>query len=334
MDGMYPSLQAPAARAAAVPEPQPAAPAPTVPESQPADGTALATSVVEHLLQVAVSPRFKDETPPEALRGIKNFEQLLAVIWATRKMAVTLAKGDLEYQTPEKGIIIGTLKAFQSNLKHLTWQTQRIAGGDYSHKVSFLGEFSEAFNYMAAQLAQRISLLKNTSEEYKNLSFRDALTGMYNRKAFMHFAEEIFTTLKPDVSTLVIADIDKFKTFNDVYGHLCGDEVLKLFADYLAHALRPGDICSRYGGEEFLMLLPGMPLSVGLSIGERLRAGVEALRLNYEGKELRITASFGVCETVPTAEGEPFDEFIRACIGRADENLYKAKEGGRNRVVG
>ncbi|MDR2668514.1 MAG: GGDEF domain-containing protein [Desulfovibrio sp.] len=322
MDGMHAPLQAPAAQTSAVPDPQ------------PADGTALAAAVVEHLLQVAVSPRFKDETTPEALRGIKNFEQLLAITWATRKMTLALSKGDLEYYTPEKGIIIGALKAFQSNLKHLTWQTQRIAGGDYSHKVSFLGEFSEAFNYMAVQLAQRITLLKSTSEEYKNLSYRDALTGIYNRKAFMHFAEEVFTTLKPEVSTLIITDIDKFKAFNDVHGHLCGDEVLKLFADYIAHALRPGDICSRYGGEEFLMLLPGMPLSVGLSIGERLRAGVEKLRLNFAGKELQITASFGVCETSPMPEGVPFDEFIRAGIGRADANLYKAKESGRNRVVG
>jgi diguanylate cyclase (GGDEF)-like protein len=150
----------------------------------------------------------------------------------------------------------------------------------------------------------------------------------------MQFAEEIFTTLKPEVSTLIIADIDKFKTFNDAYGHLCGDEVLKLFAGYLAHALRPGDICCRYGGEEFLMLLPGMPLSVGLSIGDRLRAGVEKLRLNFSGKELQITSSFGVCETGPMPENVSFDDFIRSCIGGADENLYKAKEGGRNKVVG
>ncbi|MDR2123760.1 MAG: GGDEF domain-containing protein [Desulfovibrio sp.] len=312
----------------------PAGQTPVVPAQQTVDGTALAAAVVDRLLQVAASPRFKDETVPEALRGVKNFEQLLTVIWATRKMAMALSKGDMDYYTPEKGIIVGALKTLQSNLKHLTWQTQRIAGGDYSHKVSFLGEFSEAFNYMATQLAQRISLLKSTSEEYKNMSFRDALTGIYNRKAFMHFAEEVFTTLKPLASTLIMADIDKFKNFNDDYGHLCGDEVLKLFAGYLSRALRPGDICSRYGGEEFLMLLPGMPLSVGLSIGERLRAGVEKLRMQFAGKELRITSSFGICETGTMPDGARFDEFICSCIGRADENLYKAKEGGRNRVVG
>jgi diguanylate cyclase (GGDEF)-like protein len=305
---------------------------PAVP--QPADGVALAFAVVDYLLQVATSPTCQDRTPPEALRGIHGFEQLFAVVWAIRNMALALAGGDMEYQTPEKGVIIGALKTFQSNLKQLTWQTQRIAGGDYSQKVNFLGEFSEAFNHMAAQLAQRITLLKSASEEYKNMSFKDALTGIYNRKAFMHFAEEVFSVARPDISTMMIADIDRFKNFNDVYGHLCGDEVLKLFASYLSHALRPGDICSRYGGEEFLLLLPGMPQSVGLGIGERLRAGVEKLRLNFAGKELRITASFGVCPVGPLPAEMPFDEFMRSCIGRADENLYKAKEGGRNKVVG
>jgi diguanylate cyclase (GGDEF)-like protein len=303
-----------------------------VPASQAANST-LAAKVVEHLLQVAGSPRFKDETMPEALRDVKNFEQLHAMIWEARKISLALSKGDLSYISPEKGVTMGALKSLQSNLKHLAWQAKQIAGGDYSHKVDFIGEFSEAFNDMTNQLSRRISLLKDTSEEYKDKSFRDALTGIYNRMAFMHFAEEAFS-MHPDVSTLIITDIDRFKKFNDEYGHLCGDEVLKNFASYLAHALRPSDICSRYGGEEFLMLLPGMPLDMGLIVGERLRAGVEKLRLNYGGQELRVTASFGVCETGPMPEGASFGEFITACISRADANLYRAKEGGRNKVVG
>jgi two-component system cell cycle response regulator len=187
---------------------------------------------------------------------------------------------------------------------------------------------------LTLQLAQRISSLTKASEEYRNMSYRDALTGIYNRKAFMQFAEEVFTATRPAMSTLIIADIDRFKVFNDTYGHLCGDEVLKLFATHIARALRPDDLCCRYGGEEFLMLLPGMSLNLGMVVAERLRAGVEKLRLRFAGHELQITASFGVCETGSTPGYLPFNDFVCSCISRADANLYKAKEGGRNMVVG
>ncbi|MDR2668988.1 MAG: GGDEF domain-containing protein [Desulfovibrio sp.] len=301
---------------------------------QPVEADALAAEAVGYLLQVIAAPQCSNEPPPEALRGIRNFEELLSIAWGIRKMSTALSDGDLDYSPPVQGITIDALKSFQGKLRRLAWQIKQIAGGDYGNKEFFIGECAEALNHLTRQLTQRIASLTKTSEEYKSMSFRDALTGIYNRKAFMHFAEEVFSTMRPEVSTLIITDIDRFKLFNDTYGHLCGDEVLKLFATHIARALRPDDICCRYGGEEFLMLLPGMPLSLGLGVAERLRSGVEKLRVRFAGHELQITSSFGVCETGPTPENQPFNDFVCSCISRADANLYKAKAGGRNMVVG
>ncbi|MDR1489004.1 MAG: GGDEF domain-containing protein [Desulfovibrio sp.] len=296
---------------------------------------ALESGIVDYLLQVLGSPRFKIETAPEELRGVKNLEDLVALAWAIRKMALALSKGDLEYATDARGVVVGGLKALQSNLKHLTWQAKQIAGGDYSHKVDFIGEFSEAFNLMTSQLSHRIMRLVDISEEYKDKSFKDALTGIYNRSAFMHYAQDVLCNVKEgDASSLILTDIDKFKLFNDVHGHLCGDAVLKSFAARLSGSMRPSDICSRYGGEEFLMLLPGTSLAMALVIAERLRSGVEAMEINFEGKLLKITASFGVAEIFRKPDHMPFESYIADGIRQADANLYKAKEAGRNRVEG
>ncbi|MDR3176976.1 MAG: GGDEF domain-containing protein [Desulfovibrio sp.] len=299
------------------------------------DRLALESEVVDYLLQVLGSPRFKAEAAPEELQGVKNLDDLVVLVWAIRKLALALSKGDLEYATDARGVVIGGLKALQSNLKHLTWQAKQIAGGDYSHKVDFIGEFSESFNLMTEQLSNRITRLVDISEEYKDKSFKDALTGIYNRSAFMHYAQDVLCNVKEgDASSLIITDIDRFKLFNDVHGHLCGDEVLKAFAARLSGSMRPSDICSRYGGEEFLMLLPGTPLAPALTISERLRSGVEAMEIKFDGKLLKITASFGVAEIFRKPDHMSFETYIADGIRRADANLYKAKEAGRNRVVG
>ena len=308
----------------------------SVPSLVPSDGeTELAARAVDYLLRVLASPRHKDENLPDDLLAIENMEQLAALAWAIRKLSLALGKGDLEYTSPEKGIVIGGLKALQSNLKHLTWQAKQIAGGDYSHKVDFIGEFSESFNLMTEQLANRITRLVNTRDEYKDKSFRDPLTGVYNRMAFMHYAEKSLHRLKVEVrSSLIIADIDKFKDVNDRHGHLAGDLVLKVFAACLMEGIRPGDLCCRYGGEEFVILLPHTPLVSGLVIAERLRAKVEKLDISFKGIVISVTASFGVSEIDGKTDDTSFSDLITAAIGRADTHLYEAKGSGRNQVIG
>jgi len=159
---------------------------------------------------------------------------------------------------------------------------------------------------------------------------RDALTGLLNRR----FAEEAFERElsrcgrrgKP-VAVLMI-DVDHFKAFNDRFGHAAGDFVLRRVASALADGLRHEDVVCRYGGEEFLALLPEADERIALECAERARTRVDALALQYEGVPLgRLAVSIGVA-LFPTHGAEP-----EALIRCADRALYEAKRAGRNRTV-
>ncbi|MEQ8663734.1 MAG: GGDEF domain-containing protein [Gammaproteobacteria bacterium] len=159
---------------------------------------------------------------------------------------------------------------------------------------------------------------------------QDLLTGLANRKGFEVRLAEL--TASEDYAKrphcLVMADIDKFKSINDTYGHLFGDKILKVVAKALANLTKGKDVAARFGGEEFIILLPDTELKGGRALAESIRAAIERGRVYNpkNGEEIRrITISLGVTELVP---GEPID----STIARADAALYRAKEGGRNRV--
>lgn len=160
----------------------------------------------------------------------------------------------------------------------------------------------------------------------------DALTGLSNRKAFDQEIQRL-VELSEDEEThtfsLVLMDIDKFKEFNDTFGHQVGDQVLKLVARTIKDGTKGRDMSARYGGEEFALLLPETNLQGGLKLGELLRQEVEKKELinRATGKKLaKITFSAGVAQYF---KGESIDEMIE----RADAALYKAKREGRNRVL-
>ena len=294
-----------------------------------------AERLVMHFFSIICLPTYGTRELPEEFAAVKNAREMHNMLWCLREFTAALSKGELEFTCRERGFTVGSLKTFQSNLRHLTWQTQRIAAGEYQHRVSFLGDFSVAFNQMTEQLAGRFKTLLRETEEYKDASYRDALTGSYNRNAFSQLAKK-FLSREANVcgsGTLVMCDIDHFKKFNDTYGHLCGDAALRAFADKLTSMLRPTDICFRYGGEEFVLIMPNTPLKLGLTVTERLRAAVEAMRVEFEGHELQITASFGLTETTPRETGDDVEAYLTLRLQKADEHLYKAKAAGRNRVI-
>ena len=168
------------------------------------------------------------------------------------------------------------------------------------------------------------------SGELRRLLTQDHLTGAANRSHFLQRFEQALQLWKRNGQplSLVLVDIDHFKSINDDYGHPAGDQVLRGVAQTCIANLRPGCLFSRLGGEEFAALLPNTTLPEALSIAERLRAAVADERTIASGREIGVTASFG-CAAAAT-HAETTDELIKM----ADERLYEAKRTGRNRVCG
>ena len=161
------------------------------------------------------------------------------------------------------------------------------------------------------------------------MNMRDGLTGIFNRRFFEGKLSEEFSRHKRYARpfSLVLCDIDYFKNVNDNFGHQCGDEVLKVVATTIQMIVRETDILARYGGEEFCCLLPETVLDEGWKISERLRQGIAAQVVSYEGRAVSVTASFGV-SAISDAVDTP-----ERLVALADEALYKAKRSGRDRVV-
>jgi two-component system cell cycle response regulator len=160
-----------------------------------------------------------------------------------------------------------------------------------------------------------------------NMTITDGLTDVGNKKRLDQLVEkEIPRALRHNRElALLMVDIDHFKDVNDTYGHLAGDSVLRDLAGIMAKRLRPDDELGRYGGEEFAAILPETSLGGALKIAEDLRGLVEQHRFIVEGEQIRVTVSIGAAAL---KQGMDAKAFFRA----ADEMLYKAKNGGRNRV--
>jgi two-component system cell cycle response regulator len=163
------------------------------------------------------------------------------------------------------------------------------------------------------------------------LLFKDHLTGIYNRR----FIDErlpvdiINKSVHGEKLSLIMADIDLFKNVNDQYGHLAGDFILKEISAVLASCIRTGkDWVARYGGEEFLISLPKADSNKAVEIAERMRKKIEDSVFKFGDISIKVTTSFGVYTLV-----ENENSSISTVINFADENLYKAKEAGRNRVM-
>ena len=159
------------------------------------------------------------------------------------------------------------------------------------------------------------------------MAIHDDLTGFYNRSHLIDLieSENNRSVRTGSVFSLVMMDIDKFKNINDTYRHQTGDQVLRTFAAVIRGILRKTDYCGRYGGEEFLIVLTQTDLQAAKVFAERIRVCVENSFFPDLGPDSRVTVSIGLAE-------HRMQENIEKTISRADESLYKAKKGGRNRV--
>ncbi|MFH1059755.1 MAG: diguanylate cyclase [Pseudomonadota bacterium] len=188
------------------------------------------------------------------------------------------------------------------------------------------------FRPMVRRIDDGLGQLRAAAEVYEDLSLTDELTELANRRAMdQHLAEEWRRAAREGHTlSLVMLDVDRFKQYNDTYGHVQGDRALQAVATVLAaSARRPGDLAVRYGGEELALVLPGADLRAAAGLAEQLRRQVQALAIPHRasGVEPVLTVSLGVASLAPGLTADP-----ASLINAADEALYRAKQAGRNRV--
>ena len=180
------------------------------------------------------------------------------------------------------------------------------------------------------ELEQRTAQLADANEQLLRVSQTDGLTGLHNRRNIEERLSEMFEHSRRlnEPLSVVMCDIDKFKSVNDTYGHQAGDAVLKQFAKILENEAREIDKVGRYGGEEFIFVLPGTVLDAGVTFAERVRKAVEEHTFTFDGGSLKRTSSFGVA-----GWPHPAITHCESLVKMADDALYVAKETGRNKVV-
>lgn len=174
----------------------------------------------------------------------------------------------------------------------------------------------------------RLRSIETLNKSLHLLASTDSLTGLLNRRHFFEKSKGISTLCQRNriPMSIIMCDIDKFKLVNDTYGHNIGDKVIKTFSKTLTNSVREEDILARWGGEEFVVLLPNTNAHQAMALAERVRQRVENLSLTAGDARLTFTASFGVAQL--TKERPDIEEAIR----QADIALYNAKNSGRNRV--
>lgn len=172
--------------------------------------------------------------------------------------------------------------------------------------------------------------MERAISQQHNLATHDGLTGVYNRHALMDALPRYLAQAARAGTplALLMIDIDHFKRVNDQHGHLTGDEVLRTVAQRVNQRLRRADLLARFGGEEFLVLLPGTDLGGAGVVAENIRRAVESAPIWVQGQAIAVTVSIGVHAEVPSP-----DAAAEALIAASDEALYEAKRQGRNRVV-
>ncbi len=193
--------------------------------------------------------------------------------------------------------------------------------------------FSEDSRRLIELFRQGLSLAVNNAvihSQIQKIALLDPLTGAYNRRFGMKRLKEEFNRAQRDRAPLgvVMFDIDHFKSVNDTYGHMVGDRVLVEIHRRAEEVLREGDVLVRYGGEEFMLLLPGASRNDSSHIADRLLRAVREARFEDDDQLIRVTVSAGVC-----AYPEFPAESAEVLLNRADEALYKAKRGGRDRLA-
>jgi two-component system cell cycle response regulator len=195
-------------------------------------------------------------------------------------------------------------------------------GTDFLHHMAIIAAFALESSVNRARLVRS--------------GFTDALTGWHNRRYLESRLLEELARCRRDGTplTCLMIDVDHFKSVNDRFGHLAGDEVLRQLARCIGKEVRGSDVSARYGGEEFIVLLPGTGIAAGYLLAERIRAAVAAEPFELPaGTRLPVTVSIGVAEIAPGPDERDLAAAGEHLVALADVALYEAKAGGRNAVA-
>ncbi|MFQ3220235.1 MAG: diguanylate cyclase (GGDEF)-like protein [Paraglaciecola sp.] len=215
------------------------------------------------------------------------------------------------------------IQGFGNRLAQISEAMTRVPGNEFDIHVPVSGKDE------IADMARALEGLLTKATMLKQLAAEDELTGISNRRRFFELTAVVIAQVKRKASPacLLMIDIDLFKKVNDTYGHAAGDRALQFFAQTCKVLIRPMDLFSRYGGEEFVMLLPNTSQAEGMAMGERIRHKIEALKVPLsDGKTFQFTLSIGLVEVDLAAIS------IETALLRTDEALYQAKAQGRNQL--
>lgn len=225
-------------------------------------------------------------------------------------------------------------------LQKLITAADRIAVGDLQVRLTAtrndeLGHLTLVFNEMVDRLRQNHAdimaanrAMQQQNQVLETLSITDSLTGLYNRSKLDAILSDQLARFRRTQRefTLLMMDIDHFKTLNDTYGHLAGDEVLAAVAQILVQSIRSIDYAARYGGDEFIIILVETSAERALKTAERICHQVEGMVYNIDSSPIAVTVSIGIVQCQPEDEGPT------SVLARADRALYEAKHAGRNRA--
>lgn len=193
---------------------------------------------------------------------------------------------------------------------------------------SFINHYSEIEEKLFHLAISATNVLEQ-NETFSEKMSKDGLTGLFNHSSFQDRLKELFEHYKTNKETFSIAllDLDFFKMINDKYGHLKGDEVLRVFANEILNMTRKTDLAARYGGEEFIIIFPKIDKEIAYKIVERLREDFSKIKFKTENEEFTVTFSCGIAQM-----SDKYDT-PQSLIKAADIALYKSKHSGRNRTT-
>ena len=274
------------------------------------------------------------EQVTEALADIDQHTQLQSDDLAEQRSARLKLDDNLRRQVDdidaevESADDLGGLKlAVRERISRIRQQVQSFQQGEERRQEDVEAD-NQRLRERLAQLEGQTRILEEQLKQSEAKLFRDNLTGLPNRLAFDHRSRLEIARMRRDGSALTLAiwDLDHFKDINDQLGHQAGDKTLIIVAKTFNKLIRDVDMIARFGGEEFVMLLPGADGEEALKVVDRIRKKLARTKLRSREREISVTASCGLATFAP-------DEEMETVFARADDALYQAKEQGRNRCV-